>query len=474
MRHTIWKYEKVCWEAFFILSLGYGIKSKQKGGDKKKMKKKMAVLVGIAVCAILLTSPVLASADTARLHIYGDANEDDTLDMRDVTYIKLVIFGKKPATTLADANYDGKISMLDLGQTKLIILDKEKKLTLVDNADRVVTVPRPIERIVAPSPDIVRLIIALGACDKLVGTAKGAKWCMCYYIAIPASETPKTKCAERVCGGRLFELPEVGESSSIDNTELVVPLKPDVIFGKASTADATQEKTGSPVVVISSSGHMLDKLYSGIENVGIVLGKEEEADELTSFVEEKVAKLEKVTSELSPDEKPKVYFATRLQGCCSPGVTTTTGHYEPINLAGGINVAEGISGTTVSKEQIIIWDPDMFLIVRYRGIRPVSGDPKDVILLDPDLQTLRAVKTETLYYTSYAYCYGRPQDKNLAAAFYMAKLFHPEKFEDLDVEKEGNEIFERFLGVDGLYSEYADCTGWLREFLDNPPEEKVG
>jgi iron complex transport system substrate-binding protein len=98
------------------------------------MKKKTLVLIGIAVCAILLTSPVLASSGHSK--IYGNANEDDVLDMRDVTYIKLVIFGKKPATTFADANYDGKISMLDVGQTKLIILGKEKLLTLIDQANR--------------------------------------------------------------------------------------------------------------------------------------------------------------------------------------------------------------------------------------------------------------------------------------------------------------------------------------------------
>jgi iron complex transport system substrate-binding protein len=86
------------------------------------MKKKMLVLIGIAACVMLLASPVLASAGYSKIH--GNANGDDVLDMRDVTYIKLVIFGKKPATTFADANYDGKISMLDLGQTKLIILGR--------------------------------------------------------------------------------------------------------------------------------------------------------------------------------------------------------------------------------------------------------------------------------------------------------------------------------------------------------------
>jgi iron complex transport system substrate-binding protein len=83
--------------------------SNKRGAEKKKMKTKTLVLVGIAVCVLLLASPVLASAGYSK--IYGNANEDDVLDMRDVTYIKLVIFGKKPATDFADANYDGKISI---------------------------------------------------------------------------------------------------------------------------------------------------------------------------------------------------------------------------------------------------------------------------------------------------------------------------------------------------------------------------
>ena len=434
------------------------------------MKKETLVLAGIAVCAILLTSPVLASTGYSK--IYGNANEDDVLDMRDVTYIKLAIFGKKPATTFADANCDGKVSMLDVGQTKLIILGKEKELILVDQADRTVTVPRPIERIVAPSPNTVRTIIALGACDKLVATSQEAKWCICYGMAVggrPVSEgglgkTPTTMCAKKVCGGRLFELPEVGDWRTI-NAELVVPLKPDLIFDRASEADATQEKTGTSTVVISSSGHDLDSMYKEFETMGVVLEREKEAEELISFVKEKVAKLEEVTSEIPDSEKPRVYFATRTTTQERLGeVTRTTGCYYPIDIAGGINVAKGISGSTVLKEQIIAWNPDMILVVRYGGC---AGDPVELVLSDPDLQTINAVKNESIYYTSYAYCYGSPQNKNLAAAFYLAKLFHPDKFEDLDVEEEGNEIYERFLGVNDLFSEYADYEGWLREWLDS-------
>ncbi len=104
-----------------------------------------------------------------RLDIYGNANEDDTIDMRDTTYIKLVIFGKKPRTDFADANHDGKISMLDVGQTKLVILGKEKELTIVADAEKILTLNMPIEGIAVMYPDSTETVITLGAADKVVG-----------------------------------------------------------------------------------------------------------------------------------------------------------------------------------------------------------------------------------------------------------------------------------------------------------------
>jgi iron complex transport system substrate-binding protein len=56
------------------------------------MKTKVVLLVGLALCTMLLVSPALAS-DVDTLEIYGNANEDDTIDMRDLTYVKLIFFG---------------------------------------------------------------------------------------------------------------------------------------------------------------------------------------------------------------------------------------------------------------------------------------------------------------------------------------------------------------------------------------------
>ena len=432
------------------------------------MKKKMLVLIGVAVCILFLTSPALASAGYSK--IYGNANEDDVLDMRDVTYLKLVIFGKKPATTFADANYDGKISMLDLGQTKLIILGKEKELTLVDQADRIVTVPRPIERIIAGLPDPARLVIAFGEGDKLVGLATYGKFCLCY-------KGPEVApiCAAEVCGGRLFGLPDVGEYG-LTNLELTVALKPDVIFSAGFSGevdDDVQEKTGIPTASIKSGGHEFEEMYETAELMGTILKREDEAQELISLVEEKIDKVRDVTSDIPDDEKPTVYFAARGADPATYGgsITRTTNFYEPLNIAGGINVAKDcgaalkLGEVDVSKEQIILWNPDI-IIVSPHGLGK-SFDDVGVILSDPDLQTVDAVKNHRVYFSVYPFCCGTPQDRNLANMMYLAKLFHPEEFADLNVEEEGNEIYEGFLGVDGLFSEYADTTVWLREWFDS-------
>jgi iron complex transport system substrate-binding protein len=60
-----------------------------------------------------------------------------------------------------------------------------------------------------------------------------------------------------------------------------------------------------------------------------------------------------------------------------------------------------------------------------------------------------------------------PMEKSLLNMIYMAKVLHPDEFEDLNLEEEGNRIMKAFLGVDGVFSEYADYLVWPREFIDS-------
>ena len=427
------------------------------------MKTKIAILIGITACAILLASPVLASAGYSK--IYGNANEDDVLDMRDVTYIKLVIFGKKPETKLADANYDGKISMLDIGQAKLIILDKEKKLTLVDMADRTVTVPRPIERVVTLMPPITRVVIGLGEADKLVGIGT---WSHGYIPKSPAEAIGRglgPKWNEVVAG--LHELPDVGTAWE-PSKELIVSLKPDVIIpyvSNPSLANTLQESIGIPVVVaytLGTGSTQVNSMFEQIELIAKVLEKDEEAKDTISYFKEELDKVTEVTSEIPDSEKPRVYAVSGAQGVSE---ITKTCRYEPIDLAGGINVAEDYvigSGSTVSKEQVILWNPDIILILDSQGCIPPIAVTIDDVLSDPDLQTVNAVKNKRVYLTPGAFfLVGADHPRVIIETLYMAKLLYPEKFEDLDLEEVGNELFERFYGVDGLWTEIGGNLGFI-------------
>ena len=425
------------------------------------MKTKILVLIGIAVCTMLLTSPVLASAGYSK--IYGNANEDDVLDMRDVTYIKLVIFGKKPATTFADANYDGKVSMLDVGQTKLIILGKEKKLTLVDMADRTVTIPRPIERVVTLMPPITRVVIGLGEADKLVGICTQSRNSVVGDDPDQVFVRGYGPRWEEVVAG-LRGLPDVGTGYIEPNKELIVSLKPDVIihsaYSRPDSADALQESTGIPVVV--AGGGEISGMFVQIECIAKVLEKDEEAEDIISYFKEELDKVAEVTSEIPDSERPRVYA---VSGARAVSEITKTCSYEPIYLAGGINVAEDYvigSGTIVSKEQIILWNPDIILILETRGYLPPYPVTIDDVLSDPDLQTVNAVKNQRVYLTPGAFfLVGADHPRVILETHMMAKYIHPSKFEDLDLEKEGNELFERFYGVDGLWTEIGGNLGFI-------------
>jgi iron complex transport system substrate-binding protein len=374
-------------------------------------------------------------------------------------YIKLVIFGKKPATDFADANYDGKVSMLDIGQTKLIILGKEKELTLVDHADRTVTLCRPVERVAIASLDGLRIPSQLGAADRLVGMSKryitGA-----YdsgYVLLPVEAHPELK-----------ELPDIG-SYTDPNLEVLLSLNPDVYFmyGGATGqkyADKIYESTLIPPLGLGGNVYKRIKIISdsGFDEyrlVGKVLGKEEEAEELISFMEEEIAKVTEVTSEIPDDEKPKVYLMFWPSG---GRVTRTVANYEPLDIAGGINVAKGWTSAPysvdVSKEQIIKWNPDIIL-VHSHFFHQISIE--DVVFSDPVLQTTNAVKNRTVYYTKGHSC-GWDPAMGIVEAIYMAKLLHPDKFKDWDMEKEGNEVLERFYGADGLYTKIRDSYDLYR------------
>jgi len=366
----------------------------------------------------------------------------------------------------------GKITAEVLAEIEHIHENYPRKI--VDTAGREVTFYKPVERIITREPDTARIVIALGDGDKIVASEQAVKSCLC-PTTFETFEEGCLSCYSSILGGKLADLPETSTRYDI-YYELMASLTPDVIITSGTTnVQDFENKIGCPVVVAGGDGWIYSResgLYGMIAVIGDVLEREDEAEELIGFVESKIDMVSSVTETLDDGDKPLVYFAPRgaTLGFYDPkegrDFTRTVTSYNPLNIAGGKNVASEAEGSSINVgiEQIIAWDPDYILVA---CSAPENIEAVEWIKASADLQSVTAIKNGDVYNCFYPYCRGTPPDRSLFNMIYMAKLLHPEKFQHIDLEAEGNEIFKAFLGVDGVFTEYADYLVWPREYLDS-------
>ena len=420
----------------------------------------------IVLAMVLLASAVPlaitpAAAYETKIPFAGDDNELTKEELVNVAILPYMLG-------------EGDLKLDDVGDASYVYAYwNGKPRTITDTEDREVTFCRPIERLITRAPDNARLSIAVGAGDKIVASEQAVKSCLC-PTTFETFEQGCLNCYYTILDGRMPDLPETSTRKTI-NYELIASLRPDMIFTSSITnAEDFENKVDCPCVVAGGTGYVYNYeggLYGRIEVVGKALEKEDEAQELIDFIESKIDMVKSVTEDIGPSEKPTVYYAPRgcYKGFYDPkegrDFTRTETNYEPLDIAGGINVAKGEPGTTINVgiEQIIAWEPEYILIA---CSSPERLDALDIVRNAEDLQSIPAIQNDTVYNCFSPYCRGNPPDRSLFNMMFMAKMLHPDKFEGMDLEKECNEIMEAFLGVDGAFTEYADYLIWPREYLE--------
>jgi iron complex transport system substrate-binding protein len=431
-----------------------------------KTKNKVIALVEIAIvlCSLLLVAlPAIAAEQTTQkvsatantittaseddyvLGIYGNANEDDTIDMRDLTYVKLIFFGKKPETELADAKYDDKINPLDFIQIKLIIVGKEKELTFVDSAERIVTAKMPLKRIVVAYGSALEMLRAIKVeKDRIVGvpervqSSAWGKWGINYKIFFPEYQ----------------DIPTVGYVWNPD-VEVMLNQNPDVVLlFKSTRLSATQD-------VLESAGIPTISLYAGVYNkeviketkkLGYIFDKRDEAEEFINWYKDIMNSINEKVEKIPEEDKPKVYYE---------GTKSYYAHSEDygyVTIPGGKNIFEDMeSYGAVDPEAVIVRDPVIIVKKVICGGYHLDADmttcvekAREEIMSRPELQNVNAVKIGRVYVISEYITSGGPAYgfRGFLRIMYMAKWFHPELFEDLDPKAIHQEYLDRFQGLD--------------------------
>ena len=398
---------------------------------------KTNILVGISMTLLLLALPAAASDYT--LDIFGNANEDDTINMQDVTYTELIILEYRDATELADAKYDGSIDILDMTQIALIILGREKELTLIDSADRTVTVNKPIERIVVLTYPDAEAIKIVKAEERVVGVSSDIK-------------------ARDTFFPELSKLPSAGVTSNPD-LERIIELNPDIIFtGKLKSMGTNLEnKLPDTIAVTCWDMGRLEVMTKNIQMLGYILGNTEDAREFCTFYQEYIDEMiwERV-SEIPEDDRERVY----IEYCDDyrAFATGSSGH-EICVAAGGVNIAADLPCFSekpiaeVDQEWLIEENPDVIVkTVRCKtGLCGYGEDDPEAMRLErerimsrPGWEGMTAAENRT--YLIDMDLVG--STANFVGAAYMAKWLYPDLFEDLDPEAFHQEYLTRFQRLD--------------------------
>ncbi len=424
---------------------------------KKKKNENKNRLMAVVLCALfLVTLPgigIAAAQEDETLDIYGNANEDDIIDMRDLTFTARTILGLEDETELADANYDGRISVADMTQIGLIILGRESTLTLVDSADRIVTVNKPVERMIplGTSPDLV-VVKALGAKDKVIA--------VCEYTKEYTTFFPE-----------LSKLPSVGYHENI-NYEKIFELAPDLVIAPYYLTGELEETLEPEITVVCLNCGPPLTYTEEVRKLRYILNTEEDGEEFIAWYEGMENYITEKTAGLSEGEKPRVFDYYGGEWGMSEGPPYGTYGKENfwvpslIEMAGGINIASDLPGDwiTVNPEWVMDQNPEVIIREIYPMISgPIVGYDTDDsseaaalwvdIMSQPGFELSDAVKEENVYL-----CYG-----DLIQAYwfiglpYMAKWFHPELFEDLDPQALHQEFLTEFqrsdydLGEQGVF-----------------------
>jgi iron complex transport system substrate-binding protein len=321
------------------------------------------------------------------------------------------------------------------GEPKTLVTP-ENTLTLVDDSGKYVEVPHPPRSLVVLHSDAGEILCALGAENLVVGV----------------SSTTKAKLAPK-----FDNVSEVGSASS-PNYERIVELRPEVVItysGSTGSEEQLRDRLEPlGIRVFCLDAYRLELIPRDIRLLGLMLGREEGAEEYAGFFENLVWLIENRVSGLPTENKVHVYLEGHKDyQTASYG---TMGH-DIITTAGGLNLAAGepVSYPIISSEWVLERDPDV--ILKNAGKTPLPGggraltDPeplrqvREALLSRPGWSELKAVRENRVYVVSWDLWGGGSQIITLC---HVARWFYPSLFQDLDPLPLHRQLVENFWGLE--------------------------
>ncbi len=320
---------------------------------------------------------------------------------------------------------------------------------VADGAGRKVSVPAAVEHVICSGPGALRLLTYLQAEEKIVAVDDMEKQRPRFDARPYALANPQFK-----------QAPIFGQFRGYDHPELILTLDPapQVIFktypGMGHDPVELQQKTGIPVVILQYGELAGDRsqLYRSLKIMGEVVGRQQRAEQVISFFEEKIADLRQRTDPV-PHKKRPTCFVGGIAFKGPHGFQSTEPGYPPFSFVGVKNVAaeelpvgKTVRHSNVAKEKIVQWDPDvLFLDLSSLQMGEGAGALFE-LQTDPAYQTLSAVRAGRVYGLLPYNWYTRNFGSILANAYFIGKQLYPAQFADIDPALVADEIYAFLVG----------------------------
>ena len=241
----------------------------------------------------------------------------------------------------------------------------EAAITVTDMTGREITLNEPATRVVALSAADCEFLYAVGAGDALVGRGE--------YCDYPAE---------------VLEVPSV-QSGYDTNIEQIIALEPQVLL--MSTMAQTEEQIAqleeAGIKVVVSDAQDIEGVYTAIEMIGKLMGKEAEAEQVITNMKLTFADLSGSTA----GQGKTIYFeVSPLEyGLWTAGSGTFMN--EIAEMLGMKNIFDDVQGwAEISEEQVIERNPDYIVtITMYFGEGPT---PEEEIMGRTGWENVTAVK----------------------------------------------------------------------------------
>ena len=242
-------------------------------------------------------------------------------------------------------------------------------ITVTDMTGREITLDEPATRVVALSAADFEFLYAVGAGDTLVGRGE--------YCDYPAE---------------VFDVPSV-QSGYDTNIEQIIALEPQVLL--MSTMAQTEEQVAAledaGIKVVVSDAQDLEGVYTALEMIGKLMGKEDEAE---SVITQMKVGFQELSGSTAAQGKSVYFEVSPLEyGLWTAGRGTFMN--EIAELLGMKNVFDDVDGwAEISEEQVIERNPDYIVtITMYWGEGPT---PEEEIMSRAGWENVTAVKNGTI------------------------------------------------------------------------------